>query len=355
MGAAIAKAYAFDSATPVGSGGHCDLLKIYDATDKKTGAPATVFLLDAERLALLTQGESKGKRAALLEVLKKDVANLEEIGGGHSILKVLWVPEGSAAGSSSSFMSSMSSLGRSAGSPELAFATERVCCSLLNETERFATAGAAALSQPELANGLGNLCEALHHLRASTWREAAGKRWVHLGLCPENVWLTATGCWRLGGFGHALALKPEEASTLCPHWVGAAGSGGVSAAAATSISSVAPLRLAPRLVYAAPECTAEAAPRVSPATDIWALGALMYELYRSSASASPNGCSLLNCGDESVARHRAAVTALPTTLEPLLQRLPPAVPPLLRMLLADQIGARPDPGSIMAHQVFQTA
>lgn len=46
---------------------------------------------------------------------------------------------------------------------------------------------------------------------------------LHLGLCPEAVFITPQGVWKLGGLGLSLGLAPNEvgprASVLCPYYV----------------------------------------------------------------------------------------------------------------------------------------
>lgn len=45
-----------------------------------------------------------------------------------------------------------------------------------------------------------NLCESITFLHETA-------KLVHLNLSPENIWITADGCWKLAGFGFALSQE----------------------------------------------------------------------------------------------------------------------------------------------------
>jgi hypothetical protein len=69
--------------------------------------------------------------------------------------------------------------------------------------------------QVEIGRGLTHLLSAL----TSTHYVA---RRLHLGLCPENIYITPTGVWKLGGFGFSLTLSPQDIGAnmqvLCPYY-----------------------------------------------------------------------------------------------------------------------------------------
>ena len=103
------------------------------------------------------------------------------------------------------------------------------------------------------------------------------RRWVHLGLSPDAIWLTKSGDWRVAGFGLAQSVEDGRFDALSPFF-------DHSGAESDSIAvrdgaELALLTAGPRLAYSAPELTAEVRGprRVSPAADVFSLAAVLYE------------------------------------------------------------------------------
>ena len=170
----------------------------------------------------------------------------------------------------------------------IAFTTERIVCSLADILNNFSNVpgGAAehvsffesggAVSEMEISRGLLNISLAIQYLHTV-------QRKLHLNVTPENIVITATGQWKLCGFGFSLAFIQGETQRLAsPYFMQA------YPPATTGLVS----RLEPDLRYAAPECSdgglnPPGVRYLTPVADVFSLGLVFYELYRYVSSALP--------------------------------------------------------------------
>ena len=105
----------------------------------------------------------------------------------------------------------------------LAFTTEPVVCSLADLLYQFdcvphgrqTHAGlfdnGGTLSEMEISRGLGQLVEGLQVLHTVHRR-------LHLSLSPEALMITASGHWKLCGFGFSLSVPAGESSRVDRPW-----------------------------------------------------------------------------------------------------------------------------------------
>lgn len=163
----------------------------------------------------------------------------------------------------------------------IAFTTERIVCSLADIMNNFENVpGGAAehanffeaggtLSEMEISRGLLNIALAIQYLHTV-------QRKLHLDITPENIVITATGQWKLCGFGFSLAfIQGDQQRLASPYFL--------QAPPITTISLVS--RLEPDLRYAAPECTdgglnPPGVRYLTPVADVFGMALVFYEIYR---------------------------------------------------------------------------
>lgn len=163
----------------------------------------------------------------------------------------------------------------------IAFTTERIVCSLADILNNFENVpggiaehasffeSGAAVSEMEISRGLLNITLAIQYLHTV-------QRKLHLNLTPENIVITATGQWKLCGFGFSLNFVQGEQQRLASPYF-------MQAYPPTTLALV--TRLEPDLRYAAPECTdgglnPPGVRYLTPVADIFSLGLVFYEIYR---------------------------------------------------------------------------
>ena len=145
----------------------------------------------------------------------------------------------------------------------MAFATKFVKNTLQGLLEDSSKDSSQPISALEMKCGLLDLAEALRFLHQDA-------KTAHLGLAPGNVFITPTGRWLLGGFGSSMGNLEASALVSCPFSFGSGstGEGGILAE--------------PSLKYCAPEMTDSSAgskgPQCGPASDVFALGMIVYEV-----------------------------------------------------------------------------
>ncbi len=152
------------------------------------------------------------------------------------------------------------------------------------------SACAARYRDPRAAAALVEaLARALHH--------AHGRGVVHRDLKPSNVLLTAGGMPKLGDFGLARVLDARSARTRTGDVVGTLG-------------------------YMAPEQAAGGAHRAGPGADVYALGAVLYDLLagRPPFGHEPTARALFELFQEPPASVRAARPEVPRDLETVCLR-----------------------------------
>lgn len=245
----IAKKYEMDE-EPSASGGLACLWKIYNATDKASRRPVSVFVFTKDDL----KDVDKALREQVLVILRRE-------------LKVL---EGMSTRKHPSVVQLIESFEET--KKLIAFVTERVSCSLANAlgqgqgsiSPTAASATRRGFERYEIARGFFGLCEGLQFVHTI-------RRRLHLNLAPESIFLAPSGQFKLGGFGFSVDLPSNgSGSTPCPYFQTGARSGFEGR-----------WRLHPVMAFSSPEATAPAGSSdVSCSSDMFSLGCLMYELCR---------------------------------------------------------------------------
>lgn len=298
MGNELAKRYAIEP-DATGSGGHGYSWKSYSATRKKDGLEVSVFVFDKSALEKKLRGQGKDLVRQIVEVMRRDVEVMAEYSGvDPKALEKARAP-GASGGASlrDAMMSGVTGVAVATATKRAplgclqlietlesrtaaVFVGERVACSLGNAVHNLWPNVDAAhvprdwlsadLSEAEVSRGGASLCDALMAMRGVGGLPPR----CHLGVSPENVWLTKTGDWRLGGFGLSLPLPPGQYGVPSPYFGGAAGADGYQAGDGAELAL---LTGGPRLSYCAPELTAEGQRIVSCAADVFSLGCVLWE------------------------------------------------------------------------------
>lgn len=182
MGAQLAKHYNIAESS-LTSGGPGNLWKVYSATKKSNGEQVSIFVHSKKDFSK----ESKHLREEMCEGIRKEAKTLAKL-RHPSILHIVEPLKDDQK--------------------ILFFTTEPVECSLkylmTNPSKR-----SLILSELELKNQLLELLEAVNFLHSNA-------RIVHLGLSPENIYLTADGKLKIGGFFFSQPL-PSPDATISPN------------------------------------------------------------------------------------------------------------------------------------------
>jgi SCY1-like protein 2 len=115
------------------------------------------------------------------------------------------------------------------------------------------------LGQLEIKHGLLQLAESLSFLHTNA-------RLIHCAISPESVYITASGAWKLAGFGFAVNIGQPDPS-----------SGPTFQFSEYDVEDV-DMPLHPPLDYTAPELTRKSNTGPSASTDIFSLALLAYHL-----------------------------------------------------------------------------
>ena len=300
------------------SGGHECLWKVYPGICKRTQAEVSIFIFDKD----LVKKQPREVQEKIIDAMRQDMKTLRVLRHPH-VLRVTEVFEETKH--------------------VLAFATEKIVCSLANANRNFTNVGNitpdimdVGCSEFELACGLMHLGEALSFLH----RE--GRR-VHLALSPTSIFLTPKGEWKLAGLGFSRSVEPG-ASARSEFFMGEAPS--------MKDTSVMPLRYDPPMEYCAPELMTE--PRqFNQSADMFALGLLVWELClppSSDGTRSPI-LDLKNSSSSNPVNHAYKVQSLYplTTFDP---SIPPSLHPTIRALLQHQPSDRLEARSFLSSEFF---
>ena len=150
----------------------------------------------------------------------------------------------------------------------------------------------SVLSDTEARLGLLDLSAGLNFLHTEA-------RLVHLGVCPENVYLSPTGKWKIAGIGLSVHLLNEPTIDVDTTDVV------YTARSATfNESAGGPIKVVYNLFYSAPEviCLRKATPN----SDLYSLGALIYSIYKVMTSLKYNEAYLLKYDEFSEQGHKNA-------------------------------------------------
>ena len=136
---------------------------------------------------------------------------------------------------------------------------------------------------------------------------------VHLDLCPENIWITPDGSWKIAGFGFALSCEVGSTRYLL------------------DCGSIPPMRYSavPNMNYAAPELSTQPG-NFTTATDMWSLGCLLWELFSLGQEADGTTRKLVDVEDGNPQTHAYKVqNLLPIAMDRIPQLLQPNLTSLL--------------------------
>ncbi|CAM6090431.1 unnamed protein product [Calypogeia fissa] len=238
----------------VGSGGPGLIWKLYSGRPRNKAMQVhipevCVWVLDKKSLVdlRLRAGISKAAEDAFLDVVRADAAQLMRL-RHPGVVKVI------------------QGLDESKGA--MAMVTEPIFASVANVLGRLDNVGNTPkelknleLSQLEIKHGLLQLAETLGFLHNNA-------HLIHRGISPEAVYITASGAWKLAGFGFAVNVEQslnDGSSAQAFHYPD------------YDVEENA-MPLQPLLEYAAPEITRGqgSSPRTS--TDIFSLACVAYHL-----------------------------------------------------------------------------
>jgi SCY1-like protein 2 len=178
----------------------------------------------------------------------------------------------------------------------LVFTTERIVCSLADIFTNFEYVpgghlqlgdlfdeGGFTISELEISRAFLSLAEGLQFLHNV-------QRRLHLNLNPESIVLTATGKWKLCGFGFSLSFQQGDQQRIAsPYFLKSATS---SSSASSNSNNNSIVRLEPDLQYQPPEMTdggynPPGIRYLTSSTDAFSLGMTMFEVYRYNLSCTP--------------------------------------------------------------------
>ena len=291
MGNALAKRFDV-SRDYAATAGHCGLYKIWHG--RKKGAPQdsdelSIWTFSRDELAKMKRNPVTDKtvQEQIAQLMRKDLIALKEC-NIDGIIEITEIIEDSKSA--------------------IVFTTERVICSLADILCRFETVPSGSVdagffdngrsvSEMEVSRGLLNLVEGLQYLHTV-------QRKLHLNIAPESIVITATGVWKFCSLGLSLSFQQGEALRLpSPYFL------------KSDASEKEKVRLEPDLRYYGPEMTDGGfnPPEIrylSPATDVFALGVLFYEVYRFNLQATSVHAPIIGVVSNAVNFHRAALDSL---------------------------------------------
>lgn len=269
MGSQLTKNYDVQSSVST-TGGLAELWHVYSATKKNPQrTPVSIFMFDKR---VLDRKRTQAEKDDIVNALKAEVAALTRVRHPGILQIVEPLLEDSKT---------------------LAFVTEPISWSLgflLRNPGLFES----AFSDIECRLCLLDLAQALSFLHTEA-------RLVHCAICPDNIYLTPTGFWKLAGLGFAQQILQERLVR-----VGEALDVLAGAKAMKLAENDIPSRLAPSIYYTAPEVVAL---RVCcPASDVFSLGLTIYSLYKAANSQGLTDPYLIQLEEISEAGHRDALT-----------------------------------------------
>ncbi|KAK9092864.1 hypothetical protein Syun_027775 [Stephania yunnanensis] len=242
----------YDLIEQIGSGGPGLAWKLYSAKSRGS-APAQypivcVWVLDKRALSeeRLRAGLSKAADDSFFEIVRADAARLLRIRHPGVLHVVQALDENKNA---------------------MAMVTEPLFASVANTLGSFENMAKVPkelkgmeMGVLEVKHGLLQVAESLDFLHNNA-------HLIHRAISPENVFITSSGAWKLGGFGFAISAdqSSDDASTQVFHYL-----------EYDVEDSVLPLQ--PSLNYTAPELVRSKAVKVGYAADIFSLGCLAYHL-----------------------------------------------------------------------------
>ncbi|KAL6498394.1 SCY1-like protein 2 A [Orobanche hederae] len=237
----------------IGSAGPGLTWKLYSAKSRDGHLPSVyptvcVWVLDKKALSEARQraGLSKAAEDAFLDVIRADAARLVRLrhpGVIHVVQALDESKNAMAMVTEPLFASVANALGNVENIPKVPKELKGMEMGLL-----------------EVKHGLLQVSETLDFLHNNA-------RLIHRAISPETVLITASGAWKLGGFGFAISTdQPDYSASMQPfHY-----------AEYDVEDSILPLQ--PSINYTAPELVRSKTTSVGAASDIFSFGCLGYHL-----------------------------------------------------------------------------
>lgn len=202
----------------------------------------------------------------------------------------------------------------------------------------------ASVSEMEISCGLLNIAQGLQYLHTV-------QRKLHLNITPESIVITATGQWKLCGFGLSLAFVQGDVQRIAsPYFLQPTPSAAIAAIS----------RLEPDLRYSSPETTdggfnPPGVRYLTPVADMFSLGILFYEVYRHNLkyTVSERGYhhSLITVTNNDVAQHHYALSTLQGTD---FSFLPPGLVNIVAGMMQMSVQMRSGTADVVNHSYFVT-
>jgi len=294
MGSQLTKNYDVQSSVST-TGGLAELWHVYSATKKNPQrTPVSIFMFDKR---VLDRKRTQAEKDDIVNALKAEVAALTRVRHPGILQIVEPLLEDSKT---------------------LAFVTEPISWSLgflLRNPGLFES----AFSDIECRLCLLDLVQALGFLHTEA-------RLVHCAICPDNIYLTPTGFWKLAGLGFAQQILQERLVRVGETLDVLAGTKAMKVA-----ENDIPSKLTPTIYYTAPEIVAM---RVCcPASDVFSLGLTIYSLYKVANSQGLTDPYLIQLEEISETGQRDALMVALRQIESKLRPIPAIFHDLLTKMI----------------------
>jgi SCY1-like protein 2 len=300
MGTTLTKNYDVE-AEPCGAGGLSGLWRIYSCKRKtKDRAALSIFMFDKKRL-----DRKRTNRDDIINSLKAEVLALVRL--RHPCILQVVEP-------------------LLEDSKTLAFVTEPVIGSLTDLLKQPAKLQ-SLFTDLEIRLGLMDIIEALNFLHSEA-------RLLHLAVCPDNIYLTPQGKWRLAGLSFAQTLSAERKAVV-PATLDFLSIARRQRFSETEI----PEALVPPLNYTAPELIG--LKTASPASDLFSVAGVTLSTYKALVS-SARDYFPFEISDVSEQGHKDAISSLLRLASSSLTCVPDGLKETVQRFLA----VSPDRGQI---------
>lgn len=340
MGNAVAKKFDVPK-EHTATAGHLQLWQIWPGKSKDaTGQLVSIWTFDKSEYAKrkTTYGTTLDKNVVeqVFQIMKKDLAVMKESQACPHMISTLEVLEDSKNG--------------------LIFTTERIICSLADIFHNFDNIVGGKVHHVEFFNDGDTVTEieisrAFLSLAEGIQYMHNVQRRLHLNISPENIVITASGQWKLCGFGLSLTFQQGEQQRIAsPYYL----------KAPISTPNQPMTRLEPNLAYLPPECTdggynPPGVRFLSPQCDLFSLALVLYEIYRYNLALSPtdrlNYRPMLPITNNDVNQHHMSLDLIPSFDYSFL---PPGIDRLITGLLQLNVSYRLTSGDIINNAYFVT-
>ena len=160
---------------------------------------------------------------------------------------------------------------------------------------------------------------------------------AHLGVSPENIYVTVNGKWKLGGMVFTTQLLSDKL--------------GESSYVDFSRNTDNLFGMHPNLSYSAPE-VCDFSSKCSFSSDIFSLGLLIYGLFKSKADQNTNSVNCINANN--LTQYKEKITSLSQNLknQKFFQEMTPSLKTLLSKMLQSEPSLRPTVSDILGSAWF---